>query len=120
MSPASLSMYGDEQHLEEALEKVFKYAAPGSIRRNQAPVLTGERKLHLAPRRARLNKDEVPSGPPRLLHLSFTHSCGSAVAIAGSAPMCMPSWVHLMHALLLSHLTNVAMLLTIPVNHAWL
>mmetsp|Transcript_34218 Transcript_34218/g.101696 ORF Transcript_34218/g.101696 Transcript_34218/m.101696 type:complete len:287 (-) Transcript_34218:232-1092(-) len=35
--------YGDEQHLEEALEKVFKYAAPGSIRRNQAPVLTGLR-----------------------------------------------------------------------------
>ncbi|KAG1676752.1 hypothetical protein FOA52_005041 [Chlamydomonas sp. UWO 241] len=36
--------YGDEQHLEEALEKIFSFSGrPGSVRKKDAPVLTGLR-----------------------------------------------------------------------------
>ena len=32
--------YGDEQHLEEALDRIFRVGKSGGIRRNQSPVLT--------------------------------------------------------------------------------
>eukprot|EP00195_Chlamydomonas_chlamydogama_P013039 CAMPEP_0202902264 /NCGR_PEP_ID=MMETSP1392-20130828/16755_1 /ASSEMBLY_ACC=CAM_ASM_000868 /TAXON_ID=225041 /ORGANISM="Chlamydomonas chlamydogama, Strain SAG 11-48b" /LENGTH=283 /DNA_ID=CAMNT_0049589005 /DNA_START=115 /DNA_END=966 /DNA_ORIENTATION=- len=35
--------YGDEQHLEEALDKIFKFNKAGGIARRVAPVLTGIR-----------------------------------------------------------------------------
>ena len=35
--------YGDEQHLEEALDKIFKYNKPQGIPRRNAPVLVGLR-----------------------------------------------------------------------------
>jgi hypothetical protein len=35
--------YGDEQHLEEALDKVFKIGRPGGVPRRQCPRLTGLR-----------------------------------------------------------------------------
>ena len=33
--------YGDEQHLEEALDKIFKFGKAGGIPRKASPTLTG-------------------------------------------------------------------------------
>ena len=35
--------YGDEQHLEEALQRIFRYGKAGGIRKGLAPTLSGLR-----------------------------------------------------------------------------
>ena len=38
----SLLRYGDEQHLEEALDRIFRFGRSGGIARKLSPVLSGE------------------------------------------------------------------------------
>lgn len=42
--------YGDEQHLEEALDKIFRYGRSGGIARKFAPTLTGLREITVSGR----------------------------------------------------------------------
>jgi hypothetical protein len=43
IAPPPRGRYGDEQHLEEALDKIFRFGKSGGVPRKNAPVLIGVR-----------------------------------------------------------------------------
>jgi|TARA_B110000977_G_scaffold183518_1_gene246256 hypothetical protein len=52
--------YGDEQHLEEASQIIFRYNRPGGLRKSQAPTMTGLAEMVIVDRYALVLKFDSP------------------------------------------------------------